>query len=389
MSRKHNELYEFGNFRLDVGEHKLVRLDGEAIGSIPEKAFQTLIHLVRNSGNLLTKDELLTAVWPDAFVEENNLDKNIHAIRHFLGDRASEQQYIQTVRKHGYRFVANVRVVAGEGVRPAVTEFAESPAPPLYEGNTETPLPISINEALPNAVPVDASNGGGRWRYKPGRVNSRVAVAAAILILGLGMMTWLVRGNRETAFATIIAAPFSSEKLSADGQVQHAVVSPDGNFVVYSHGIIGEKQSVWQRSLETGHNTEVIPPSDDIYFGLALSPEDNTLFFARRPGGREGPADITVCPAPVAFRNESFQRLRVGSTFRRTADKSHSSAACTDPTIFVRYGWPTPATGKTRESWLRGQARIVYGTLPFHPTDPLLRSDPDNRKTPGTTSECL
>jgi len=156
MSAENKELYEFGSFRLDVGEHKLVRLNGPTIGSIPEKAFQTLVHLVRNSGNLLTKDELLAAVWPDAFVEENNLGKNIHAIRHVLGDKASEQQYIQTVRKHGYRFVANVRVVAGEAVRPAVTEFAESSAPLLHEGNTETPLPISINGALPNVVPVDA-----------------------------------------------------------------------------------------------------------------------------------------------------------------------------------------------------------------------------------------
>jgi len=123
-------------------------------------------------------------------------------------------------------------------------------------------------------------------------------VAAAILIVGLGMVTWLVKGNRETAFAPIIAAPFSSEKLSTDGKVQHAVVSPDGKFVVYNHGIIGEKQSVWQRSLETGHNTEIIPSSDDIYFGFALSPEDNTLFFARRPRGHDGPADIYRVPAP-------------------------------------------------------------------------------------------
>lgn len=108
MSRKHNELYEFGDFRLDVGERKLERLDGALNGSIPEKAFQTLVHLVRNSGNLLTKDELIATVWSDTFVEENNLVKAIYAIRRFLDDPGENPKYIETIPKHGYRFVADV-----------------------------------------------------------------------------------------------------------------------------------------------------------------------------------------------------------------------------------------------------------------------------------------
>ena len=82
--------------------------DGAPIGSIPEKAFQTLIHLVRKSGSLIPKDELYAAVWPDAVVEENNLDKAIHTLRHALGEKTGEQKYIETVRKHGYTFVAPV-----------------------------------------------------------------------------------------------------------------------------------------------------------------------------------------------------------------------------------------------------------------------------------------
>lgn len=110
-----DESYTFGKFRLDVGEHKLTRLNGTTNGSIPEKAFQTLVHLVRNAGTLLTKDELIRAVWPDTIVEENNLAKAIFAIRRFLDDLNEAPEYIETIPKHGYRFVASVKCLkAGE-----------------------------------------------------------------------------------------------------------------------------------------------------------------------------------------------------------------------------------------------------------------------------------
>ena len=115
MSKEAKEIYEFGGFRLDVREHVLVRLDDGRIESIPEKAFQTLAHLVRNSGTLITKEELLLAVWPDTTVEENNLDKAIHVIRHVLGEKPGEQKYVETVRKHGYRFVAAVNTLEKAG----------------------------------------------------------------------------------------------------------------------------------------------------------------------------------------------------------------------------------------------------------------------------------
>src|SRR2546423_8306499 len=109
------ESYEFGKFRLDVGERKLMRLNGPTNGSIPEKAFQTLVHLVRRRGTLLTKDELLRTVWPDAIVEENNLAKAIYAIRRFLGDLTENPEYVETVAKHGYRFVADVKRIEAGG----------------------------------------------------------------------------------------------------------------------------------------------------------------------------------------------------------------------------------------------------------------------------------
>ncbi|MGD9629419.1 MAG: tetratricopeptide repeat protein [Pyrinomonadaceae bacterium] len=115
MSKDSRELYEFGEFCLDVGERRLERFGGASNAALPEKAFQTLVHLVRNRGTLVTKEELLSTVWPDSIVEENNLGKAIYSIRQFLGDRSTEPKYIETIPKHGYRFVALVRSFDRDG----------------------------------------------------------------------------------------------------------------------------------------------------------------------------------------------------------------------------------------------------------------------------------
>jgi DNA-binding winged helix-turn-helix (wHTH) protein len=124
MERQRAEIYEFGPFRLDVGEHKLTRFDGPCSGSLPEKAFRTLVHLVRQGGTLVTHDELLEAVWPDTVVEKNNLGKAVHAVRSFLGDTNGEPRFIETVPKHGYRFLAHVAKVGAGPVSGAVAVHA-------------------------------------------------------------------------------------------------------------------------------------------------------------------------------------------------------------------------------------------------------------------------
>ena len=132
MSSKDKELYEFGQFRLDVAEHFLTRLSGGERVSLSEKAFETLCVLVRNGGNLVRKDELMNQVWADSFVEENNLDKCIYAIRKALGEKPGEQKYIETVRKHGYRFVAEVHRIEAEA-EPIYNETA------IYSKLKQTP----------------------------------------------------------------------------------------------------------------------------------------------------------------------------------------------------------------------------------------------------------
>lgn len=100
--------YDFGPYRMDVTQHLLL-CDGEALALTP-KAFDTLLMLVRNSGRIVEKDELLKSIWPDTFVEEATLAQNVFTLRKILGS-SKGGQYIQTIPKRGYRFVANVTEV--------------------------------------------------------------------------------------------------------------------------------------------------------------------------------------------------------------------------------------------------------------------------------------
>ena len=169
MPREISELYEFGDFRLDVSERRLEHRDGPVNGSLPEKAFQTLVHLVRNNGMLVSKEELLSVIWPDTVVEENNLGKAIHAIRHHLGYKTGEK-YIETVPKHGYRFVADVTKLSsglnGNASHSMMDTPLRSPAYDLYlrgkvkagsENREDTEAAIKVLEA---AVTIDPKLAG-------------------------------------------------------------------------------------------------------------------------------------------------------------------------------------------------------------------------------------
>jgi pimeloyl-ACP methyl ester carboxylesterase/DNA-binding winged helix-turn-helix (wHTH) protein len=109
--------YQFGPFHLDARERRLSR-GGEMI-PLRLKVFDTLLVLVENAGRLITKQELLDAIWPETTVEENNLNHNISVLRKALGERATGQQYIETVPRVGYRFVAPVDTIAATPARPA------------------------------------------------------------------------------------------------------------------------------------------------------------------------------------------------------------------------------------------------------------------------------
>lgn len=250
MPPKIIQFYEFANFRLDRSRKVLLR-DGSSVPLTP-KVFDTLEILVENAGLLLEKDELMEKIWHDRFVEESNLASNIKMLRKALGDDAAHPCFIETVPRRGYRFIAEVRETfqESESNKDAAGAFSE---------------PFDRNFADTTAL---------RWVLLP---------IIAGFIIGAGFVGfWYARSKSIKTFAPVLATPFSAERLSTNGKVLHSIISPDGKNVIYTNGIEG-KQSVWLRQLESGNNVEIIPPSDDFYYGLALSPDGNFLYFVRAP----------------------------------------------------------------------------------------------------------
>jgi DNA-binding winged helix-turn-helix (wHTH) protein/pimeloyl-ACP methyl ester carboxylesterase len=127
MATDDANVYEFGNFRLDVRERRLLR-DGQPI-ALTAKVFETLRVLLERPGRLVTKDELMQHLWPDTVVEENNLTQNISVLRRALGEQRAGLGFIETVPRVGYRFLAEVR-------RPGSTHRAPLPPPPAASSRT-------------------------------------------------------------------------------------------------------------------------------------------------------------------------------------------------------------------------------------------------------------
>jgi len=113
MDQQDNHSYEFGRFRLKVAERVLLR-EGELVPLTP-KVFDILVTLVEHGGQVVSKDDLMKRIWPNTFVEEGNLTQNISLLRKALGETPGGVQFIETVPRRGYRFVAETNHASGNG----------------------------------------------------------------------------------------------------------------------------------------------------------------------------------------------------------------------------------------------------------------------------------
>jgi len=164
MSNHGKELYEFGPFRLDAGRCVLLR-DNQLV-PLQLKTFETLLVLVRNSENVVLKDDLMKTVWPDTFVEESNLAQHIFVLRKTLGATVGDHHYIVTIPGRGYRFSEKVRIISQEEEESLV-----------LESHTRTRVVIDEEESSPEddkAITVQTAARGTR---------RKVVVVATMVVL--------------------------------------------------------------------------------------------------------------------------------------------------------------------------------------------------------------
>ncbi len=124
---KAQHVYEFGRFRLDAVERVLIRNDEPL--PVPPKDIETLILLVERHGHIVEKEELLQKVWNGVFVEEGNLARRISNLRHLLGDAPEGHEFIETVPRRGYRFVAEVKEAVGVSEPQSIARTIETALP--------------------------------------------------------------------------------------------------------------------------------------------------------------------------------------------------------------------------------------------------------------------
>ncbi len=189
-SQTGEEIYEFGPFRIEEARERLLRA-GELIPLTP-KNFQILLVLLRHGNEVVTKDDLMKAVWPDTFVEESNLSRNIFMLRKALGETAQNPLYIVTVPGRGYRLTEVVTLVS-------------------------TP---ELTIADPREVEM-------QFLAKSGRTWPWISAAAVILLL-VGIGTWYLTSHRKALLSekdSVVLADFSNSTGDAvfDGTLRRGM----------------------------------------------------------------------------------------------------------------------------------------------------------------------
>ena len=244
MRSPDNDLYEFGPCRLDAGQRVLTR-EHQRVPLAP-KTFDLLLLLVRSPGRAFSKQELMTALWPDTFVEDANLSFQISTLRKALGDGASA--WIETVPKHGYRFAADV---------VANPFAAQMPAAPPAETAPAVRAPARSRKV---------------WRLATGFVVGLMILAAGYLVLVHPRPTQ----PREPSYA--IATPLTTYPGGETGPS----LSPDGNQVAFSwNGPREDNPDVYVKLVGSGEPIRLTtaPERDE---SPAWSPDGRRIAFVRR-----------------------------------------------------------------------------------------------------------
>src|SRR5262245_25597411 len=248
-----SETFHFDEFTLDVRERRLLR-GGDVVRLAP-KAYDVLVALVRQRGHLVTKDELLTGLWPGSFVEEGSLNVWVSALRNALGEDARRPTYIESVARSGYRFIAAVRLDS-EDEKPFAPSAVARPVE-LYElvgrgrshllSGSFLELPAAVDafrsaiEIDPTYAPAHAGLARARclqavFRAVPHQEAFTDAKASALRALAMDSAS----ADAQVALGTVL---FLSEWdwTAAERSLQHALeINPDHTEALLQYGSLQE-----------------------------------------------------------------------------------------------------------------------------------------------------
>jgi DNA-binding winged helix-turn-helix (wHTH) protein/tetratricopeptide (TPR) repeat protein len=213
MSLLVKHLYRFGPFHLDA-EQRLVRRNDAKI-ALPPKAFDLLLYMVRNPLRLLTKEELLRAIWPDSFVEEGNLSQNIFLLRKALTSKESDLRYIVTIPGRGYQFATPVELIS----QLPQNETSLSGEEDIVVSSVRSTMHIVVHEEIDDspALPfVERRSSVERRRHLVAaaaqeRPDLRYVIAALLLVAAIiGSLVWWKSHHQPAESQKVVLADFEN-----------------------------------------------------------------------------------------------------------------------------------------------------------------------------------
>lgn len=265
----HHHVYAFGAFQLDPQQKILLR-DSERIPLCP-KTFVTLLALIESGGAVITKDELLEKVWPDTFVEESSLTKNISLLRKALSNGHDHSDYIETIPTVGYRFVAEVREATNhkEHTKPVDALTTDTSRPAALALLPSQAAALSAQPAMP--MPQLAR----RWS---------VALVVFLLICAVGAIaSWKKISSPRIAMpaATNEFAPVRlTNHLAEDAK---PAWSPDGKKLVFTRSRNRKVQrDLWLMNADGSEPTLLAAAPDlDEFINPSFAPDGQRIVFQR------------------------------------------------------------------------------------------------------------
>lgn len=281
--------YEFGAFRLDAENHGLW-LDGKLVPIAP-KTLDVLILLIRHQGNIVSREELLETIWRDTFVEEANINYTVSQLRKTLIENSpGGGPFVQTIPKRGYRFVADVREVGGNGrnsvddvpVRDhrfrregdAASEFAPN-------GRKET-SPAIQPYALPETASVTGPASGKedpRRSFVPSLRFLVFAAVGAILFSLLGLAGFRLWSSQTFERSSAPMENVNFRKLTFTGDLTFPVLAPDGSSFAFVRG-----DGLVVQDVTSGDEMRLSVEGQKTFGILQFSPDGNSIYYRNRLG---------------------------------------------------------------------------------------------------------